>query len=50
MSELDKRNNKTIILVYSNNINIENTNMKVSKDVIYPECKELCKYEIKNYK
>ena len=41
-----------IILVNNVNsaINIENTNIKVSNDVICPECKEICKYEIKDYK
>ena len=52
MSESDKRNKKIIILVYSinNNINIENTNIRISKDVICPKCKEICKYKIKDYK
>ena len=52
MSELEKRNKKIIILVYSINstINIENTNIKKSNDIICPECKEICRYEIKNYK
>ena len=52
MSESDKRNKKIIILVYSINsdINIENTNIEISKDVICPECKELCRYEIKEHR
>ena len=52
MSESDKRNKKIIILVYSvnNTINYENTNIKKSNDIICPKCKELCKYEIKDYK
>ena len=52
MSELEKRNKKIIILVYSINstINIENTNIKKSNDIICPECKEICRYEIKDYK
>ena len=52
MSESDKRNKKIIILVYSinNTINIENTNIKISNDIICPDCKEKCKYEIKDYK
>ena len=52
MSESDKRNKKIIILVYSinNTINIENTNIKISNDIICPDCKEICKYEIKDYK
>ena len=52
MSESDKRKNKIIVLVYSINSTIhnENTNIKISKDIICPECKELCKYEIKDYK
>ena len=51
MSESDKRNKKMIILVYSINSTIvnENTNIKVSKDVICPICKEICKYEINDY-
>ena len=52
MSESDKRNKKIIILVYSinNTINIENTNIKISNDIICPDCKEICKYEINDYK
>ena len=52
MSESDKRNKKIIILVNSINstINIENANIKKSKDIICPLCKEICKYEIKDYK
>ena len=52
MSELDKRNKKIIILVYviNSTINIENTNIKKSNDIICPECKEICRYEIKDYK
>ena len=40
MSESDKRNKRIIILVYSINstINIENTNIKKSKDIICPKC------------
>ena len=49
MSESDKKNKKIIILVYSLNNNI-NTNIKKSHDIICPDCKELCKYEIKNYR
>ena len=52
MSESDKRNKKIIILVLSINSTIinENTNIKISNDVICPKCKEICKYEINNYK
>ena len=52
MSESDKRNKKIIILVYSinNTINIENTNIKISNDIICADCKEICKYEINDYK
>ena len=41
MSESDKRHKRIIILVYSINstINIENTNIKKSNDIICPECK-----------
>ena len=51
MSESDKRNKKIIILVNSMNTTIikEKSNIKVSKDVICPECKEICKYEMNNY-
>ena len=51
MSESNKRDKKMIILVYSLNSTIinENTNIKVSNDVICPICKELCKYEINDY-
>ena len=52
MSESDKRNMKIIILVYSinNTINKEYINIKKSNDIICPYCKEICKYEIKDYK
>ena len=52
MSELDKRNKRIIILVYSINstINFENTNIKKSKYIICPKCKEICLYEIKDNK
>ena len=52
MSQSDKRNKKMIILVNSmdDNINIDNTHIKISKDIICPKCKEICKYEIKDYK
>ena len=51
MSDSDKRDKKMIILVYSINssINVENTNIKISKDIICPKCKEPCKYKIKDY-
>ena len=41
-----------IILVISVNstINNEINNINISNDIIYPEGKELCKYEIKVYK
>ena len=52
MSESDKKNKHIIILVYfiNNIINIKNTNIKKSNDIICPECKEMCKYEIKDFK
>jgi hypothetical protein len=52
MNESEKKNKKIIILVYTLNSTIKygNTNMKQSNDIICPECKEICKYEIKNYK
>ena len=52
MSDPEKRNKKINILVFSINktINNENTNIKISKDIICPNCKEICKYEIKDYK
>ena len=43
MNESDKRNNKIIILVYP-------TNIIKSNEIICPICKEICKYEIKDYK
>ena len=52
MSEENKRDKKIVVLVNSINstIKIDNTNIKISKDIICPECKELCKYEIRDYK
>ena len=52
MNESDKINKKIIILIetINNSINIENTNIKISNDIICPDCKEICKYEIKDYK
>ena len=52
MSESDKRNKKIIILVFSINstINNENTNIKLSNDIICPQCKKICKYEINDFK
>ena len=52
MSESDKRNKRIIILVYSINstINNENTNIKTSNDIICPQCKKICKYEINDFK
>ena len=52
MNDSNKRNNKIIILVYSINstINMDNTNIKVSNDIICPTCNEICKYEINNYR
>ena len=52
MSESEKQNKKMTILVYSINTTIYNANSNSikSNDIICPECKELCKYEIKNYR
>ena len=52
MSESDKRNKRILILVNSinNSISIENNNYENSKDIICPDCNEICKYEIKDYK
>ena len=52
MNEANKKDKKIKILVYSihDTINIENTKFKISKDIICPQCKEMCKYEIKDYK
>ena len=50
MNTNDKQNKKIKILV--NDINsgdIQNNNLIKSKDIICPECKELCKIEIKDY-
>ena len=52
MNDSNKRNKKIVILVYSINstINMNNTNIKISNDIICPTCKEICKYEIENYR
>ena len=52
MSQSNKINKKIVILVYSifSNIINENTNIKISNDIICPRCKEICKYEINDYK
>ena len=51
MNESEKQTKKLIILVYNINtiINSNNTNIIKSNDIICPECRESCKYEIKNY-
>ena len=49
----DNKKNKTIqILVYSKDDTKknDNKNFKISKDIICPQCKEICKYKIKDYK
>ena len=45
-------NNKIVVLVLpiNSSINIENNIVKKSNDIICPQCKEICKYDIKNYK
>ena len=52
MSESDKKNKHIIILVYfiNNIINIKNTNIKKSNDIICPECKEICEYQMYDYR
>ena len=52
LNKTEKSINRKIILVLSINSTIinENTNIKISNDVICPKCKEICKYEINNYK
>ena len=52
MSESDKKDKRMRILVYSINstINLGNTNIIKSNDIICPTCTESCKYEIKDYK
>ena len=52
MNQTEKSINRKIILVLSINssINNDNTNMIKSKDIICPTCKEICKYDIKDYK
>ena len=50
INESEKRNKKMIILVYSINSTIRNANIIKSNDVICPQCKEICKYEIKDHK
>ena len=47
MNEYEKENKKIKILVYSNINNNENKNIKKSNDILCPECKEICKYDIK---
>ena len=51
MSESEKRNKKMIILVYdiNNTINIGNTNIIKSKDIICPICQENCLLDISNF-
>ena len=52
MNESEIKNKKMIILVYPLNstIKTENTNIIKSNDIICPICKELCKYDIKDYR
>ena len=52
MSDSEKKAKKMIILVYNINtiINSNNTNIIKSNDIICPQCKESCKYELNNYK
>ena len=52
MNEDNKKDKKIKILVYSKDdiINIDNKNFKISKDIICPKCKEICKYKIEDYK
>ena len=53
MNESEKLNtNRKSILVLTINININEdiTNMVKSKDIIFPICKEICIYEIKDHK
>ena len=52
MSESEKRNKKMIILVYdiNNTINIGNTNIIKSKDIICPICQENCLLDISNFR
>ena len=50
MNNSEKIDKKKIILVLSINSTINNTNMIKSKDIICPICKEICIYDIKDYK
>ena len=50
MNEYEKENKKIKILVYSTINNNENKNIKKSNDILCPECKEICKYDMKDYK
>ena len=52
MNNLEKTIKRKIILVLSINstINNDNINMIKSKDIICPICKEICIYDIKEYK
>ena len=45
-------NDKIVILVLpiNSSINIGNNNIIKSNDIICPQCKEICKYDIRDYK
>ena len=51
INESDKQNKRIIILVdpINNIINNKNTNIKKANEIICPQCKEVCKFEIKDY-
>ena len=52
MNKSEKLNKKKLILVHSKNNIINNVNNYIiqSNDIICPTCKEICKFDINNYK
>ena len=52
MNKTEKINKKKMILVLpiNNSINNDNTNINKTKIIRCPTCKDICKYEIENYK
>ena len=52
MNKMEKSNKKIVILVMSFNstIRLDNRNIVKSNEIICPKCKEICKYDITDYK
>ena len=48
MSQIQKKEKKMKVLV--NKVDFDEENIIISEDIICPECKGLCKYEIKDYR